>query len=154
MLKLETQRLFIYPISDDEMRTLIAEEPDPGMKEAYSEMLDGCLANPDNRIWNAVWYMELNDNPGTIVGDFAFKGLGADGMIEIGYGLRPGFCGNGYMTEAVKAVTVWALTQEGVKRVEAETDPDNEPSKAVLKNAGYVPTGVMGAEGPRYVYQK
>ena len=41
---------------------------------------------PDNRIWYAVWNMELKNVPGTIVGDFCFKGLGKDGVVEIGYG--------------------------------------------------------------------
>ena len=46
---------------------------------------------PDNRIWYAVWNMELKNVPGTIVGDFCFKGLGKDGVVEIGYGLRKEF---------------------------------------------------------------
>jgi len=151
-MRLETQRMIMYPISDDEIRTIIEQEQDAEMKQAYSEMLQGCLDNPEKRIWNAIWLMELKSAPGVIVGDFSFKGLGADGIIEIGYGLREGFCGNGYMTEAVKAVTEWALTQEGVNSVEAETDPDNNKSANVLIKAGYVPNGKMGEEGPRYTY--
>ena len=38
---------------------------------------------PDNRIWYAVWNMELKNVPGTIVGDFCFKGLGKDGVASI-----------------------------------------------------------------------
>ena len=63
--------------------------------------------------------MELKEKPGTIVGDFSFKGISPDGMIEIGYGLKKGYCKNGYMTEAVKAVSAWALEQDEVTRVEA-----------------------------------
>ena len=43
---------------------------------------------PDNRIWYAVWNMELKNDPGTIVGDFCFKRIGKDGVVEIGYGLK------------------------------------------------------------------
>lgn len=64
--------------------------------------------------------MELKEKPGTIVGDFSFKGISPDGMIEIGYGLKKGYCKNGYMTETVKAVSAWALEQDEVTRVEAE----------------------------------
>lgn len=149
---IQTERLNLYPISDEEMKQLISEEQDSGMKQAYTEMLQGCLEHPDNRIWNAVWYMELKEQPGTIVGDFSFKGLGADGMVEIGYGTREGYCCRGYMTEAVRAVSRWAAAQEGVTRVEAETDPDNRASQRVLEKAGYVPNGVMGEEGPRFVF--
>ena len=151
-MKIESERLCLYPISNSTMEQLIREEKDPGMKQAYREMLDGCLAHPDTRIWNAVWLMQLKDAPSEIVGDFAFKGLNADGMVEIGYGLRDGFCGKGYMTEAVRTITRWALKQEGVTRIEAETDPDNMASANVLLHAGYRKTGTMGAEGPRYVF--
>ncbi len=40
---------------------------------------------------------------GTIVGDFCFKGLGKDGVVEIGYGLRKEFRHQGYMVETVKS---------------------------------------------------
>lgn len=94
-MKLETDRLFLYPIENDAMRALIAAEPDAETKQAYIEMLDGCLREPQNRVWYAVWLMELRNTPGKIVGDFCFKGLNADGMVEIGYGLRAGCCGKG-----------------------------------------------------------
>ena len=151
-MNIESERLNLYPISDGEMRQLIEETKEPEMKQAYTEMLQGCFDAPKMRMWYAVWFMELKDKPGTIVGDFCFKGLGEDGTVEIGYGLRAGFCGNGYMTEAVKTVAEWALKQEGVKRVEAETAEENEASKRVLEKAGFKPTGTFGEEGPRYHY--
>ena len=60
-MKVESKRLCLYPISDDDMRELIANEKDADMKQAYGEMLQGCLDFPDNRIWNAVWFMELKE---------------------------------------------------------------------------------------------
>ena len=116
-------------------------------------MLEGCLLEPDRRIWYAVWNMELKDAPGTIVGDFSFKGLGKDGIVEIGYGLKEPYKHHRYMSETVKAITEWALSQEGVCTVEAETDPENMASQNVLKRAGYVRNGVIGKEGPRFVYK-
>jgi len=53
--------------------------------------------------------------------------------------------------EAVKAAVDWALMQDGVLRVEAETEPDNTASQRVLAKCGFVPNGIMGEEGPRYV---
>ena len=150
---LETERLYLYPISNDEMRCLIDKEDDIEMKQAYTEMLEGCLLEPDCRIWHAVWNMELKNAPGTIVGDFSFKGLGKDGIVEIGYGLKEKYRHQGYMTEAVKAITEWALSQEGVCAVEAETDSENVASQKVLKRAGYVKNGIIGKEGPRFVYK-
>lgn len=101
-MRVETERLYLYPISNDEMYSLIAKEADAEMKQAYTEMLERCLMEPDNRIWYAVWNMELKNAPGTIVGDFCFKGLGKNGVVEIGYGLREEFRHQGYMVETVK----------------------------------------------------
>lgn len=149
----ETERLYLYPTSDDEMRSLIANEADEEMKQAYTEMLEGCLLEPDNRIWYAVWNMELKKVSGTIVGDFCFKGLGNDGVVEIGYGLKEEYRHQGFMTETVKTITEWALSQEGVRAVEAETDPENMASQNVLMKAGFAKNGIIGEEGPRFVYK-
>ena len=151
-MTLETERLLLCPIGDEAMRALIAEQTDADLKQAYTEMLEGCLREPEKRVWYAVWLMELKSEPGTVVGDLSFKGLSSDGTVELGYGLREGCCGRGWMTEAVKAICAWALRQEGVTRVEAETAPENAASQKLLVNAGFVPTGRTGEEGPRFVY--
>lgn len=148
---LETERLRIYPIGDDAMKALIESEQDPELKKAYSEMLGGCLVYPENRVWYAVWYLELKVCPGTVVGDLSFKGPAEGGAVEIGYGLREGYCGKGYMREAVDAAARWALSQEGVFRVEAETEPENSASQRVLFACGFVSSGTFGEEGPRFV---
>lgn len=152
-MRVETERMYLYPLSDEEMRLVIESEFDPEMKQAYTEMLEGCLSNPDKRIWYAIWNMELKNNPETIAGDFCFKGLGDDGVIEIGYGLKEKYRHHGYMTEAVKAITGWALSQESVKQVEAETDAENIDSQKVLFQSGFVSNGKVGEEGPRFVYE-
>lgn len=146
---IQTERLKIAAASDDEMKQLIAGETDAEMRTAYTEMLEGCISHPEQRIWYAVWFMERN---GTRVGDLCFKGLGADGVAEIGYGTYTGFEGNGYMTEAVTALVRWASRQPGVLRIEAETDKDNKASQRVLEKSGFVPSGEIGEEGPRFVW--
>jgi len=150
-MRLESDRLFLYPISDEAMAALIDNERDPELRQAYAQMLAGCVSAPAHRVWYAAWFMELKDSPGVIAGDLCFKGPCTDGAVEIGYGLREGFCGKGYMTEAVKTVTRWALTRPGVTRVEAETDPGNAASQRVLSACGFVPNGETGEEGPRFV---
>jgi len=151
---IRTGRLNIFPLSDQEMKKIISTESDAALKAAYAEMLDGCLKNPEQRIWYALWLLELNDGSGSIVGSLSFKGLDKSGVAEIGYGMKPEFEGKGLMTEAVSAVVDWALEQPGVMAVEAETEPDNIASRRVLEKAGFVPTGTIGKEGPRYVRKK
>lgn len=152
-MRVETERMYLYPLSDEEMRLVIEKESDPETKQAYTEMLEGCLSNADKRIWYAIWNMELKDESGIIVGDFCFKGLSDDGVIEIGYGLKEEYRHHGYMTEAVIAITEWALSQDGVKQVEAETDAENIDSQKVLVQSGFVSNGKVGEEGPRFVYE-
>lgn len=151
---IESERLRLYPVDDAEMARLIACEKVPEMKQAYAEMRQGCLNDPENRVWYAPWYMELRDEPGTVAGDFCFKGPANEGAVEIGYGLRDGFTGRGYMTETVRAACAWALRQPGVVRVEAETEPANIASQRVLSRAGFLPTGTQGEEGPRFALIK
>lgn len=153
-MQIETERLRIYPVSDDRLKEIVDAETNPELKQAYNEMLQGCLLEPENRIWHTVWLIVLRNQAETIVGDLSFKGMNADGMVELGYGLREGFCGNGYMTEAVRAISAWALEQNGVSRVEAETEPENQASQNVLFRSGYVPTGKNGDEGPRFLYSQ
>ncbi len=149
-MKIETARLSLYPISDEKLRHLIENEKNDAMRKAYGDMLRGCTDSPEKRIWYALWQMELKEKPGVIVGGFCFKGVGKDGSVEIGYGLNDGFCGNGYMTEALNAVAEWALKQVEVTKIIAETDAENESSKKVLLRIGFRFSGKNSAEGPIY----
>lgn len=148
---MKTKRLTLRVASDEEMRAIIAKQIDPDLRQAYTEMLEGCLAHPEIRDFYAVWMMETAD--GTYIGDLSFKGVAPDGMVEIGYGTDPAFWNQGYTTEAVIALVNWALSQPGITRVEAETEPDNAASQRVLQKAGFVPTGTLGEEGPRFILQ-
>ena len=149
MVKLETERLVIYPASQKEMLQIIDEEQDEILKTAYTEMLQGAMKSPDQWVWYAIWIIEKKD--GIKVGDLCFKGLNNDGSVEIGYGILDNHQRHGYATEAVNAVVEWALQQFGVIRVEAETEPDNRASQRVLEKCGFIATGIIGEEGPRFV---
>lgn len=153
-MKVESESLILYPLNNEEMKAMIEKENDPEMKQAYTEMLEGCLSNPRERMWHTAWNMELKNGTGKIVGDFCFKGIGNDGVVEIGYGLKEEYRHQGYMTEAVKVITEWALSQENVQQVEAETDWYNIASQNVLLRVGFVRNGKEGKEGPRFVYRE
>ena len=134
------------------MEAFIASQTDEGLKAAYTEMLESCLRHPDQWEWYAMWMIELKD--GTHVGELCFKGLGPDGAAEIGYGISEEYRGRGYATEAVKAVSARAFRNPDVTAIEAETDAANAASKRVLEKCGFIATGEMGEEGPRYVLKR
>jgi ribosomal-protein-alanine N-acetyltransferase len=146
---IETNRLRIDTTSQDEMERFIEAQTNEILIRAYKEMLQGCLEHPEQWVWYAIWMIELKD--GTPVGNLSFKGYHPNGSVEIGYGIMEEYREHGYATEAVEAVVKWALKQPGVTCVEAETEPDNRASQRVLKKCGFVPSGIMGKEGPRFV---
>lgn len=132
------------------MHALPARTTDPELVGPYTEMLTLSLRHPEQWIWYTAWGLYQNDS-GDFVGDLCFKGLPKNGQPEIGYGISPEFQGQGYATEAIRAACRWALAQPGVAAVEAETEPANAASQAVLRKVGFVPTGTVGKEGPRFI---
>ncbi len=148
-MTIETSRLTIRIASEEEMLGIIDNQTDDILRKAYQEMLQGCLDHPEQWEWYAVWIIECKD--GSHAGDLSFKGRGDDGSVEIGYGIIETHRGQGYATEAVNAVVTWAFQQPGIIRVEAETEPDNQASQRVLEKCGFIPAGIDGEEGPRFV---
>lgn len=151
---LDAERIQIYPLAEEALEAMVTECGDPTLGAAYGEMLSGLRLHPTERLWYTDWQI-IRKEDGAYVGDLCFKG-GPDelGAVEIGYGLLPEYEHQGYMTEAVKALCGWALASPGVKRVEAETAPDNDRSKRVLARAGFLPLGICGEEGPRFFLKK
>ena len=83
---------------------------------------------------------------------------------DIGFALAKRNWGNGYMTEAAKAIVGWAFRQDGIFRVWAFCDVENRSSARVLEKVGMQREGVLRrwaihpnlSEEPRdcYVYAK
>jgi ribosomal-protein-alanine N-acetyltransferase len=59
----------------------------------------------------------------------------------LGYYLGKSFTGKGYMTEAVRLMLRYAFTALGLHRVEANVQPHNHDSLAVLQRVGFVKEG-------------
>ena len=153
MVEIETDRLRIVPMTPPEITELINKYKTsvPELSNAYSEMLANCTAHPEQYLWYTTWRISTRENH-TEIGYAGFKGLRPDGSTEIGYGIDSGYEGLGYATEAAAALCHWALAQDGVRRIEAETTADNKASLHVLQKIGFLPTGESGKEGPRFVY--
>lgn len=60
------------------------------------------------------------------------------GCAEIGYEVSPEQWGRGIATEAVRRLVTWAVREQGLRRIEANTNPTNEASMAVLRKSGFV----------------
>ena len=71
--------------------------------------------------------------------------------FEIGYWMRNSYVGNGYMIEAVTAITVFAFDSLGAKRVEIRCDAQNDRSAAVARRVGFTQEGTLIAESRHHV---
>jgi RimJ/RimL family protein N-acetyltransferase len=63
--------------------------------------------------------------------------------IQLGYVLAKPFWGNGYMTESLKMVIDWSLTQNDIYRVWAICDLENTASARVMEKAGMQKEGIL-----------
>jgi len=66
---------------------------------------------------------------------------------EVGYELARTYWSNGYMTEALTAMIGHGFEKMDLHRVEAQVEPPNEASKAVLRRIGFREEGVARERG-------
>ena len=92
-----------------------------------------------------------------VIGNAGFKGPpDADGVVEIAYGIVPGYQGRGYATEAAAALFDFALDSGRVRLVRAHTSPTPNASTRVLAKCGFERTGevVDPEDGPVWRWER
>lgn len=152
---INTERLELYVLDARQMRLWLNDIPalEKELNCSYkAESIEGFFRkivegqaklteeNVSEYYWHSFWFL-IRRSDRTVVGSVDFKtGPNENGEVEIGYGLGKGFEHNGYMTEAVAAMCLWAKAQDGVSHVIAETDLDNVPSQNILKRCGFEET--------------
>lgn len=62
-------------------------------------------------------------------------------MVEVRYGMDPGFRGRGIATRAAHVVMRWAAEEHGARRFIAETEPGNIGSQRLLERLGFEKSG-------------
>lgn len=72
-----------------------------------------------------------------------FKFDAGSKRVELGYVLGRSHWGQGLMREAVVAACSHAFTGLGIRRIEAEVNPDNAASCALLARVGFVLEGTL-----------
>ena len=78
----------------------------------------------------------------SVIGSVGFKGPpDGDGIVEIAYGIAPGYQGKGYATEAAAAGVAFAFNSSAVRLVRAHTLPTPNASTRVLSKCGFEKTG-------------
>ena len=151
-MKMETERLELIALTAPRLRlwvhdikSLEAElccayrgEPMEGLfKEIVEGQLEATEKDTENYMWHSFWLI-IRKSDRAAVGSADFKNVpDAEGEVEIGYGLGEPFQHNGYMTESVQAMCVWALRQNGVRHVIAETELDGHASQNISRRCGF-----------------
>jgi ribosomal-protein-alanine N-acetyltransferase len=110
------------------------------------ESLDDTVKAMENRLreWESgnefPWFLfERSSN--RLVGSITARMEGF--RVNLGYVLARSAWGQGYMTEAVTAVTTWAFSLPEIYRVWALCDVDNAASARVLEKAGMTREGIL-----------
>lgn len=66
-----------------------------------------------------------------------------EGIVEMIYGIAPGWRGHGLASRAVRLAANWVASQPGVRTVEVRIDQDMIDSQHVAANAGFVAAGTV-----------
>lgn len=114
------------------------------------------LQDPAEQGW-LFWYL-LTQSPSetAVFGICGFKGRPDDaGSVEIGYSVLSQFRNQGYASEAVSRLVLWAFSHQIVQEVAAETLPHLSQSISVLEKNGFIFTGAGSEHGVvRYAVQR
>lgn len=152
---LETERLRLRALLESDIDDVLASCVDPELQrwiplpapgETYTRATaeEFCLkvapairTGGDGQHWGMV-----DKETGRFTGSLALLRTQWPAMVtEIGYWVSPWGRGRGYATEAVVAVSRWALDQ-GFQRVEIKAAVDNTGSRKVAESAGFTHEGV------------
>ena len=110
-----------------------------GQIEQSQEFLQACI-----RAWESEtrfpYMITLKEN-GQVIGMIDPRIEGP--KVGIGYGAARAYWGNGYVTEATRAIIEWAFRQPSIYRVYATTDVENTASRRVLEKVGMQCEGIL-----------
>jgi len=144
--RIRSERLCLRQLEVDEARALLQGKADPARPWMAGYPMQGTLIAAeafvravDNGADPGAYgvYQLVRSSDDVVVGDIGFHGPPSPaGSVTVGYGLAPEARGQGYATEALRAVVAWALAQPEVVVVEADTTHANLPSQRVLERAG------------------
>jgi RimJ/RimL family protein N-acetyltransferase len=160
---LTTERLVLRPVTAQDHAALLAHWAAP---EVRRFLFDGAMLS-SAEVTEAIedsardfaaagyglWLIREKDGI-DLVGSTGLRPL-EDLGLEIFYSVAPASWGNGYATEAARAVVEHALGPLGLPEVLAEVDEGNTASIAVVGRLGMTPFDVVpGALGPMTRYRR
>lgn len=119
----------------------------PGLRDMYlspdvsSAWLDSLRQATDVDPWRHGFFVVIRTSR-LAIGGAGFKGpVDAGGVVEIAYGLVPGYRGRGLATEVAQGLMTFARSEPAVRRFRAHTLAGNAASHRVLEKSGFAYLG-------------
>ena len=146
-LELTTRRLLLRPLRADDAPGMYAIYSDPQTMRFWSAQVIGDLeaaasmVGDDLRLQldgSAAFWAVVLPQTGRVIGKFSLFYINPENQrAEIGYVLNRQFWGKGYGTELLGAMIETAFDTYQLHRLEADIDPDNAASLALLRKFGF-----------------
>jgi len=147
--KLETERLVLRAITEDDAPSVFAQRSDPRLmkhlERPRASSIDEAYAVINTMRQNVVenlgitWAMALKEKPSQLIGTIGFWRIDKDHhRAEIGYMMAYDYHGKGLMSEAMGRVLRYAFEDMKVHSVEANVNPKNDESIRLLERHGFV----------------
>uniref|UniRef100_UPI0032B01840 GNAT family N-acetyltransferase n=1 Tax=Sphingomonas sp. AR_OL41 TaxID=3042729 RepID=UPI0032B01840 len=114
--------------------------------EETRESLARHIADP---AWRS-WAITLAGDD-TAIGSLAAHEKRQGKVVEIGYSLVRSHWGQGYAREAVARLIDRLIREEGMRRVFADTDPENDASNRLLESLGFAREGHLRGEWETHI---
>jgi [ribosomal protein S5]-alanine N-acetyltransferase len=146
---LETCRLLLRAVSDTDMEQVYLLRSDPDSmkylgkdpmnnKTQALEMIEKLtVAHQTNE--GITWAIALKEEPSRLIGTGGFWKITKEHYrAEIGYMLLPDYFNKGYMSEALQKMISYAFDKMNLHSIEANINPDNLASEALLVKMGFV----------------
>ncbi|MDP9206173.1 MAG: GNAT family N-acetyltransferase [Gemmatimonadota bacterium] len=134
---MQTKNLKLVPQTLEAVRAMVGAMTPSERAELSADWLARLRTSTSADPWTHGFSLVHRESD-TVVGKVGFKGPpGADGVVEIAYGVSPDHQGKGYATEAAEALTAYAFSSGQVRVVRAHTLPESNASGRVLTKCGF-----------------
>ncbi len=145
---IETERLLLRRLDTNDAEEVFALRGNPEtmkyiprpLAKSIEDALEHIAMIEDKIVNNTGinWGITIKGNP-KIIGIIGHYRIQPENhRAEIGYMSLPKFNGQGYITEAIKAVVAYGFDQMNLHSIEAIIDPDNNASERVLQKNGFI----------------
>ena len=139
-MELQTPRLTVILQTREEVEGMIEAMSEYERAQISEDWLARMRTLEEPDPWTYAFRVVVRET-GTSVGTCSFKGPPVGGVVEIAYGIDPDYEGNGYATEAARALVDFASSFDEVRCIRAHTLPNAIASKRVLTKCGFECTG-------------